>query len=349
MLRKILIGGRAEAAPAVMMLVVLAAALTAGAGLAATTRGPGDDAAAARAAWLLQRGDLQADAVAGLPRLGAGVGGDAMATDDIGGTAAVAASGADDKGGGSGRGALPVLASLVLPGSGEVMLGHKRGFVMMALDIFAWSQVSKYHSRGKDKSNEYYAFADAHYSDDLLLAAYVPGGAATDDFYRADVGTDYFDFETISTLADLDKLPLYVTVQEDRREYYENLGKWDQFVFGWDDFMRPDDYATLHPEYTPTGNPKVDLEQPWISANRDTYRLMRDASNDAYKTRDRWLYVNVGLRLVSVVETAWLGGLLGGDDRAAGDDRVSVAGHDVRLVAQPFGLYRGVVAATVSF
>ena len=172
--------------------------------------------------------------------------------------------------------ALPVLASLVLPGSGEAMLGHKRGYLMMALDIFAWTQVAKKHSDGGELRDKYYAFADEHYSDDLLLAAYVAGGSSVDGFYRDGIGTDYFDFGAISTLADLENLPLYVTVEDDRREYYENLGKWDQFVFGWDDFIRPDDDALTPAGYAPTGDPKIDLQQPWVSENRETYRQMRD-------------------------------------------------------------------------
>ena len=60
-------------------------------------------------------------------------------------------------------------------------------------------------------------------------------------------------------------------MEEDRREYYENLGKWDQFVFGWDDFMRPDDYASLpgNEDYAPTGDPEDRLREPWVSANRE--------------------------------------------------------------------------------
>ncbi|MBK6732813.1 MAG: hypothetical protein IPG61_01725 [bacterium] len=322
---------------AVTMLMMLAA----GAALAAGANAPADEVAAGRAAWLLQRGSLQ-----DLPLTGRLAQSDEFGSS--GGGATPAATDFDDDRGGS---ALPVLASLVLPGAGEAMLGHKRGYLMMALDIFAWTQVAKKHGDGNDLRDEYYAFADEHYSDELLLAAYVAGGSNVDSFYRADIGTDYFDFEAMSTLDDLDNLPLYVTVEEDRREYYENLGKWDQFVFGWDDFMRPDDYASLpgNEGYEPTGDPKIDFANPWVSENRESYRLMRDASNDAFKSRDRWLYVNIGLRIFSVLQTAWLDGLLGGDGGGEGDTKLSVNGHEVRLIAQPTGLRRATVAATVSF
>jgi hypothetical protein len=230
------------------------------------------------------------------------------------------------------------------------MLGHTRGYFMMALDIFAWTQVARNHKDGNDLRDEYYAFADAHYSDGRLAEAYL---ASSLDTERDGMGVLYFP--GIGTIADstgLDALPLYVTKEEDRREYYENLGKWDQFVFGWDDFLSPQSYAQL-PEnagYIPTENSKIDFANSWISENRTAYRLMRDASNDAFKTRDHWLILNLGLRVFSVLQTAWLDGLLGGGGGGGdGENRLSVAGHDVRLIAQPTGLRRATVAAAITF
>ncbi len=315
-----------------MLALAAVAMLVAGAAMAVVTE-PVSATETARAAWLLQRDAAQTLALTG----------EMARADDFGGGAA---SGTANLEGRKHGGALPVLASLVLPGAGEAMLGHKRGFVMMALDIFAWTRVAKYHNDGRDLSSQYYAYADEHYNEDWLLAAYQAGGSATDGYYRAGIGAMYFDFGTIETLPDLDKLPLYVTVGEDRREYYENLGKWEQFVFGWDDFTRPDDPIA---GYTPTWNAKTDLDQPFVSEHRDIYRQMRADANDAYKTRDRWLYVNIGLRVFSVLQTAYFDGLLGGNGGGDGDDRVTLGGHEIKLIAQPTGLRRAVVAASVSF
>jgi len=239
-------------------------------------------------------------------------------------------------------GAWPILMSLVLPGAGEAYLGYKRGYVMAALDIFAWTQVAKYDSEGGEIRDEYIAFADAHYTDELLVAGYAPGGSPLDSFYREDQGAVYFPtVGPISSVDELGALPLYVTKDDDFREYYENLGKWDQFIFGWDDYVRPDDY----PGYNPTGERAIDLQQPWVSLNREAYRIMRGESNDAYKSRDRWLYVNIGLRLVSVMQVAYLQGLLGGGP----DSQLEVAGHTVGFSAVPMGARSGAVSATVSF
>lgn len=239
----------------------------------------------------------------------------------------------------------PVLFSLILPGAGEASMGYTRGYFMMAADILAWTQVAKYHSDGGDLKNAYIAFADKHYTDERLVEGYNPGSV---DIERSGEGAIYFPgigpIYTVDGLGDPETgLPLYVTKEDDFREYYENLGKWDQFIFGWDDYTRASiDYPER--DYNPTFT-RADLQHPWVSQNRETYRLMRDESNDAYKSRDRWLYVNIGLRVFSVLQSAYLGGLLGGDS----EEDLKVSGHAVKIIAQPAGWSKGALAASVTF
>lgn len=287
-----------------------------------------------RAAWLLQRGDFETRALTGL-NFDQGEFGT-----EGGGAGAITLESEDEYVGGTSAG-LTMLASAILPGSGEAIMGYKRGYLMMAVDIFAWTQVSKYHNDGEDLADAYYKFADDHYTDARLVEGYNP---ASTDLEREGQGAIYFPgYGPVTDESELVNLPLYVTVEDDRREYYENLGKWDQFIFGWDDYTRA---SVDHPEhdYEPTMTIS-DLRQPWVSRNRDTYREMRTASNDAYKSRDRWMYVNIGMRVFSVLQVAYLQGLLGGGE----DNSMEISGHKVELMAQPYGLTRGTVAAKVSF
>ncbi|MEN8006434.1 MAG: hypothetical protein ABFS42_05430 [Candidatus Krumholzibacteriota bacterium] len=292
---------------------------------------------AERMAWLLNRDGREALALTG----------ERFEQGEIGGGAGSVEIAEISESSGSRKSGWPVLFSLVLPGAGEAYMGYTRGYFMMAADIFAWTQVSKYHSDGADLRDEYIAFADEHYSDEDLLEAYKD---VSTDFVRQGEGDTYFNSFTeghnFITLDDLHFLPLFVTKEDDFREYYENLGKWDQFIFGWDDYSRASD--PNNPDapdgYVPTGT-TADLHHPWVSRNREAYRLMRDASNDAYKTRDRWLYVNIGLRVFSVVQTAYLSGLLGGSPA----EDLEVAGHKVQVFAQPGGWDKGAVGAAVSF
>ncbi|RKZ12938.1 hypothetical protein DRQ50_11225 [bacterium] len=310
---------------------------------AAVTAG---EASSERAGWLLTRGTMTEFG----PR------DTRYFQDEIGGGSAFEqdAPTVQDTGRASNVG-LKVLASAIFPGTGEALMGYKRGYVLMALDIFAWTQVFKNDKEGDEKLDEYYVFADLHYDDRRVVQAYTSSTtnpyADLGDYWLerrvgpAGLGGKYFVDEDdapiiINDIDELHNLPLYVTKEEDRREYYENLGKWDQFVFGWDDFTRPESTIGPNPTYALS-----DLSKPEVSRNRETYRSMRKASNDAYKTRDRWLYLNIGLRVFSVIETAWLGGLLGGE----GDEQMAVAGHRIQIVAVPRGAYRGTIGAKVWF
>ncbi len=289
-----------------------------------------------RAAWLLERGAVADYALTGQRFEQSEIGG--------GGSQSLEVPGVEPEGIGM-SGALPVLMSLVLPGAGEVAMGYKRGYFMAAADIFAWTQVAKYHSDGADLRDAYYDFADAHYTDALLVDGYSTSHSTSEGFYRDGQGDLYFPSSErgpIESIDDLGNLPLYVTKEADRREYYENLGKWDQFVFGWDDYIRPDDY----PGYDPTGTRDPDLLQPWVSKNREIYRVMRDDSNQAYKSRDRWLYANIGLRLFSVFQVAYLQGMLGG---GPANNDIEISGHKVEIQALPSGMYSGSLSARVSF
>ncbi len=287
-----------------------------------------------RAAWLLNRDGLETLALTGM-KLQQGE----FGTGGGGGTEFEMDSEEGPSGGASAG--LTMLASVVLPGSGEAIMGYTRGYFMMAADIFAWTQVIKYHNDGEDMRTEYYDFADAHYTDQRLVEGYNPSST---DLERQGQGAIYFAaVGPITDISELDRLPLYVTEEEDRREYYENLGKWDQFIFGWDDYTRA---SVAHPEYDYEPTMTIsDLRQPWVSRNRELYRTMRQESNDAFKSRDRWMYVNIGLRVFSVLQVACLQGLLGGDPA----NQMKVAGHPVEIIAQPYGMTRGVVPTKVAF
>jgi hypothetical protein len=289
---------------------------------------PGTD----RMSWLLNRDGLETMALTG----------ERFEQDEIGGGAADPVE-IEEYGPATGKkkSGWPILFSLILPGSGEASMGYKRGYFMMAADILAWTQVYKYHNDGEQYTDDYIAYADAHYTDERLVEGYNPG---SDDIERSGEGAIYFpSVEPIFNEDGLSNLPLYVSKEDDFREYYENLGKWDQFIFGWDDYTRA---SISYPDipYDPTLT-RADLQQPWVSKNRDTYREMRADANDAYGTRDRWLYVNIGLRVFSVIQSAYLSGVLGGGS----DDELEVAGHGVQIYAQPAGLRAGALAASVSF
>jgi hypothetical protein len=207
---------------------------------------------------------------------------------------------------------------------------------MMAADIAAWVGVAHYNSEGEDKKDEYYAFAEEHWSEAKFRGAYDP---TYPDEYVAGFGLEYYGDQ----LGDDGLPPLWVPRDEDEREWFENLGKWDQFVFGWDDFRRPDD-PPPGVVYEPDGT-VTDLKQPWVSYNREHYRDLREQSNDAFDKRDRLLYVNIGLRVFSVLQVAYLQGLFGGGPK----NDLRIAGHKVEIIAEPRGWTSSRLGANISF
>jgi len=216
-----------------------------------------------RMAWLLNRDGLETLALTGQRFEQGEIGGG-------GGSLEVTEISEPD---GKKKSGWPVLFSLILPGAGEASMGYKRGYFMMAADILAWTQVAKYHGDGGDLKDEYIAYADLHYSDEMLLEGYRDGGTDPErsgeaDIYFASITADH----NFNTVDDLHNLPLYVSKEDDFREYYENLGKWDQFIFGWDDYLRPSFWGPTY-GYEADGTIS-DLRQPWVSEHREAYRTL---------------------------------------------------------------------------
>jgi hypothetical protein len=195
--------------------------------------------------------------------------------------------------------------------------------------------VKKYHDDGHELRDQYYAYADVHWSEEKLEDAFgVPVEEHSGSYYFPDVGQDAFGVYHTN-------LPLWVSREADRREYYENLGKWDQFIFGWDDFIDPREFLDPDPDQ---GEIQA-LQDPRVSLHRQEYRRLRNLSNDKFTKRDRFLYLNMATRLFSVFQVAWLEGLLGGGPGSP----LRVAGHPVRLVTEPVGRYASLIGVSVTY
>jgi hypothetical protein len=295
----------------------LVVAMAAPASLRAADPALGAGSGSSHAGWLLRQADAR-DPGNPIPGL----------QSEIGGTAG---SGSLR----SGRGkVLPLAMSLAVPGLGEAYLGHIRGYPMMAIDVASWLLLVHYNEQGHKKRDAYYAYAQEHWSETRMEPAYDitnPADAA---------GLFYYPGFTITVSPQgYKQIPLWVDVTADRREYFENLGKWDQFVFGWDDFTDPRTFITTVAQ----GDAQY-LTDPRVSAHRETYRAMRTDSNKQFTNRDRLLYFNIATRIFSFFQVAYLEGLLGG-----GQSQLEVAGHPVSLIAEPAGIRGGTLGVALGY
>ena len=183
--------------------------------------------------------------------------------------------------------AAAIIASAVLPGMGElyVATGTKkvshyiRVPVFLALDVYFWYSYRDNYDKGKEVKAEYEMFGDEHWSEErfLLQHPYCDGIGGCDSWeqYNEDAKGDYYYF-------------VYIPKHLDHEEYYENMGKYDAFAFGWDDWNG--DYNDVE-AWTP---------------NRTTYWAMRTESDDYLLRGDRYVMALIINRVVSMLDAGWL-------------------------------------------
>lgn len=185
---------------------------------------------------------------------------------------------------------LPVILSALVPGAGEIYLGYeKRGIALMAMEAGAWAGYFYKRNQGLDTRTEYEHYADVHWD------------------MRRWIDHHYFVYPTTGyTLEQLEEdgrassgsgvWPGYspwVPKSADKQHYYENIGKYDWYVSGWDDYVpgtSPDDLAPGEV----------------FSEHREHYRDLRGESNDQLDAATRFTYLSITARVVSLVQTTLL-------------------------------------------
>jgi hypothetical protein len=181
---------------------------------------------------------------------------------------------------------LPVLLSLLVPGAGEIYTGHYvRGAALLAAEVSAWTGYVYYHGKGLDSRDAYERFADAHWDyDKWILDHPATQGLSAED-------RDFAALDSIGRNDWTDLWPGYHTwhsKEEEKQNYYETIGKYDWFISGWEDWD-PD-------------------AEPWAhdTGLRTTYRSMRRASNEQMDKADKFIYLSIAARVVSLVEMVLL-------------------------------------------
>ena len=149
-----------------------------------------------------------------------------------------------------------ILMSAVLPGTGEFYAGAwLKGIAFLAAEGLLWTGYAVFWNDGQDKEEAFHAYADLHWSREQWENLYSSSDPSTHS------------------------LPPTKTQQ-----YYEMIGKYDQFAKGWDDWF--------------SGGPA-------LTPNRDAYESMRHDSNVQFK---RASYCAMGVlfnHLASAFDAAW--------------------------------------------
>lgn len=179
----------------------------------------------------------------------------------------------------------PVLYSTLMPGVGELSMGYQgRGIALMAVEVAAWTGYFLKHDDGMEGRDAYEAFADQYWTqrkfiDDHPLV-YPNTGWTQDDLEQEGQAVSGSGGEWWTGY-----IP-WVSKEEDKQHYYENIGKYDWFVSGWSD-------------YDPTQNPPLAE-----SELREQYVEMRNQSNDDLDDANAFVWVSLATRVFSIAETA---------------------------------------------
>lgn len=163
------------------------------------------------------------------------------------------------------------LLSLAVPGAGEYYTGHKfKAGAFLAVDALLWTGYFIYHKKGSDKESEYKTFANGHYDPIVFLQWWNDLDSLTQNAYSHRLPVDE------------NGNPIY------NHEYYENIGKYDQFQVGWED---------IGPNFPPE-----DTSALW--GYRVTYLDMRKKANDYFSNATTAVMISIANHIISAFDAA---------------------------------------------
>ncbi|GAB4318715.1 MAG: hypothetical protein Kow0074_08070 [Candidatus Zixiibacteriota bacterium] len=199
------------------------------------------------------------------------------------------------------------LQSLVVPGWGQWYNGSRiKPFVFLGLEAAGWYFWSDYRGNGNDLEDRYKMFVDAIVDQSTGLQRW--------DFDRYinglkrvyDIDDDSQAWRVPGT-QDSTFFSHHVSeqdAQEKNNTYYENIGKYDQFAFGWHDFQK-DTVNGIEWDFRPGDTVDVDgVRIRFLTPDRASYVAQRDDANREFNKASTVLILTIGNHLLSAFEAA---------------------------------------------
>jgi len=191
------------------------------------------------------------------------------------------------------------LLSAIVPGAGELYAGAKwRALAFASVEVFSWIMYFNRKNKGEELEQDYMDYADEYWKLSQLyqngleypmvgLTRQQGENFGSHSIYLEYNGMEYEgNTEYLDTaLVGWESYILSGAMQPVRtRDYYENIGKYDQFAGGWDDF-------------TDFNSPSDSVV--FMSDLRDSYLTQRKESNDALKMATNFATVIMFNHLIS--------------------------------------------------
>jgi hypothetical protein len=169
--------------------------------------------------------------------------------------------------------------SALVPGAGQVYNNtYLKAAAFLAVEAAAWTMYMQYDKKGKDLDTEFRAYADQHWSENEYW-----------DYIAKFSGLSRNDVEALRSWEQTHFS--HGLHREKDQQYYEMIGKYDQFNYGWDD----SDVGLLDEGW------KTSLR----SKNRLDYEDQRHDSNASFKTATTMSTIAIVNHIVSGLEAAW--------------------------------------------
>jgi hypothetical protein len=203
--------------------------------------------------------------------------------------------------------------SLLIPGLGETYVGSKRGIAFLGIEAIAWWMYFTNTNKGYDIEDNFRAFADKywHYNDEVDS-----DGNPLDFNYWKWVDYKYIKDNSIGP-NDFEKIEVELEKNADisvhqltgsngqldrNQQYYEMIGKYPQFIYGWEDI---DDLNQTIRKQDGTINYDESIKN--IQSDlRDHYEDMRYDSNQKLKAGQHGIHIMIINRVLSAIDAGRL-------------------------------------------
>ena len=196
-----------------------------------------------------------------------------------------------------------MLLSTVFPGAGQFYTNRRSvtGYIFATLEVGFWAGLIYYNIQGDDKEDEYMEYADGHYSRNRQneVASNISNVNPNDKYDDA-----HFHLDT-----------------ENTQHFYEDIGKYNKYSFGWDDWYGK--YFENGVQWAWDGDGAGDVDHTWIgnyptdpafagqtdydapedgSIHRSEYNKMRADAEDFYDTSRLFSWGLVANHIFSAID-----------------------------------------------
>ena len=204
--------------------------------------------------------------------------------------------------------------SLVVPGAGEFYAeSYWKAAAFFVIDVAAWTFAYTYNQKGNDQTSFFEAFANGHwdvakYADWTVAHASNINPAVDPTQYQVIDANNNVNWSELNRLErDIGEWYSHTLPVYGEQQYYELIGKYEQFYQGWDD---ADPTLT---DYVPIKN-KLDKEG--AATHFGYYSIERGKANDFYTTASTAVTVAIVNHVLSAIDAAWSAGSLNSDLKA---------------------------------